>query len=68
VSEAATPVETSALVRFPDGHDSVVQLYDEPVEGEPLVAAGLDDGWIADTVTPSPDQADYDYVIDASGR
>ena len=64
----ATPVETSALVRFPDGHDSVVELYDQPVEGEPLVAAGIDEGWIADRVTPAADQADYDYVIDVSGR
>ena len=68
MSEAATPVETSALVRFPDGRDSVVQLYEEPVEGEPLVAAGLDDGWLADKVTPAPDEPDYDYVIVLSRR
>lgn len=68
MSEAATPVQTTALVRFPDGHDSVVQLYNEPVEGEPLVAAGLDDGWLADKVAPAPDEPDYDYVVDVSAR
>ena len=66
--EEGSPVESSAMVRFPDGHEEVVQLFEQPVEGGPLVGVGLDDGWIADKVTPAGDHADYRYVIDVSGR
>jgi len=60
--------ETNALVRFPDGREVVAQLFELPVEGEPLAGVGLDDGWVADTVTPVDDRPDYFYVVDVSGR
>ena len=59
---------TTALVRFPDGREVVAQLFELPVEGEPLAGVGLDDGWFADKVTPVDDQPDYFYVVDVSGR
>jgi hypothetical protein len=68
VGDVETPIETNALVHFPGGRDLVVQLYELPVEGEPVVGVGIDDGWVADKVTPAPDQPDYEYVIDVSGR
>jgi hypothetical protein len=68
VGETETPVETNALVRFPDGREVVVQLFEQPVEGGPLVGVGLDEGWVADRVTQVGGHSDYVYVIDVRVR
>jgi hypothetical protein len=68
VGYVGTPVETNALVRFPDGRELVVQVFEQPVEGEPLLAVGMDDGWIADKVSPVAGHPDFVYMINVSGR
>jgi hypothetical protein len=53
-----------ALVRFrPLGEEYILRLIERPEEGRPLVAIGLDDGWIAVAVGQSGGELDYEYVV-----
>jgi hypothetical protein len=55
-----------ALIRYPDGREIVVQLFEEPVEGQPLDAVGIDDEVLPEKITPVADNPDYVYVIDVT--
>ena len=53
-----------ALVHFPDG-DKDVNVFETPLENQPLDGLGVNEGWIVERVTfpRAEDQLDYSFEV-----
>ena len=53
-----------ALVHLPEG-DKVLNVFETPLENEPLAGLGVNEGWIVDRVTfpRAEGQLDYSFEV-----